>query len=535
MNGRRSRGGGTVYSLHGMHTLLRLTSLLLALLFLLPIGPAEAQPQAVHWIDMERVVVCPAKAGDTAPPDFSAADCRRASFLAVDTQRASLWLQAHIDVPVGTLEQTAPLGLFVSGKAASIAWVNGQRIGGNGQPGIDAASETPGRMDAVIPIPPGVLKVGVNEIVLKLSGHHGFIRLANPLHMLAIGTYAGPEDQILRYYWSSLITAGVFLLGFLYFGVGAVRGRDRTGSLLLSLMSLFAVGQLFAEVSRGLFAYRYPLHDLRLVMIVVCSLGFGLCLAAHVIRRFKPPRPMRVFALVALPTLAAVLWVDSYDAKATFAMLGPVLLCAIGTGLRSWRREPGALAYFVSLALFAVLSVFLGGEFLNAMFFYLVAALLLFLFAQQASVLAREQELRIALASRAQQLQAALDQAQARNQPSVQAQKIRIIDTGRIELVAVDQITHCSGAGDYVELNFADGSKRLHSGSLNELEGELPPAFIRVHRSHIVNTAFVESLERESSGVGRLRISTGAFVPVSRRIMPTVRRAIGSAEIPAGQ
>lgn len=518
-----------------MHALLRLTSLLLALLFLLPIGPAEAQPQALHWIDMERVVACPARAGDTARPDFSAADCRRMSFLVVDTQRSSLWLQAHIDVPPGALEQTAPLGLFVSGKAASTAWVNGRRIGGNGQPGIDAASETPGRMDAVIPIPPGVLKAGANEIVLELSGHHGFIRLANPLHLLAIGTYAEPADLILRSYWPSLITAGVFLLGFLYFGIGAVRGRDRTGSLLLSLMSLFAVGQLFAEVSRGLMAYRYPLHDLRLVMIVLCSLGFGLCLAAHVIRRFKPPHPMRAFALVALPTLAAVLWVDSFDAKATFAMLGPVLLCAIGTGLRSWRREPGALAYFVSLVLFATLSVFFGGEFLNAMFFYLVAALLLFLFAQQAAVLAHEQELRIALSSRAQQLQAALDQAQARSQTPAQPQKIRIIDTGRIELVAVDQITHCSGAGDYVELNFADGSKRLHSGSLNELEGELPPAFIRVHRSHIVNTAFVESLERESSGVGRLRIGTGAFVPVSRRIMPTVRRAIGSAEIPAGQ
>ena len=80
------------------------------------------------------------------------------------------------------------------------------------------------------------------------------------------------------------------------------------------------------------------------------------------------------------------------------------------------------------------------------------------------------------------------------------------------------------------ELHFADGGKRLHSGSLNELEAELPPAFLRVHRSHIVNTAFVESLQREPSGVGRLRMTTGEFVPVSRRIMPTVRRAIGSAD-----
>jgi len=137
---------------------------------------------------MERVV-CPAQAGDPTPPNFSAADCRRMSFLAVDTQHASLWRKASINVPRGTLEQTPPLGLFASGKAASTAWVNGRRIGGNGEPGIDAASETPGLMDAVIPIPHGVLKAGANEIVLQLSDHHGFLRLANPLHMLAIGVY----------------------------------------------------------------------------------------------------------------------------------------------------------------------------------------------------------------------------------------------------------------------------------------------------------------------------------------------------------
>jgi DNA-binding LytR/AlgR family response regulator len=127
----------------------------------------------------------------------------------------------------------------------------------------------------------------------------------------------------------------------------------------------------------------------------------------------------------------------------------------------------------------------------------------------------------------ARQLEAALDQAQSRQQ--VQPRTLKIVDTGRITLVSADQITHCNGAGDYVELNFADGSRRLHSGSLSELEAELPPAFLRVHRSHIVNTAFVESLKREPSGVGQLCITTGATVPVSRRIMPMVRRTISSA------
>lgn len=518
-----------------MHVLFRLIPPLLAFLFLLPAAPAGAQSQAMQRIDMAHVTVCPARVGDTTPPVFSGTGCRDTSLLTVDTQHTSLWLKASIAMPPATLRQATPLGLFVSGKAASSAWINGREIGSNGRPGSDAASETPGRMDAVIPIPSGLLKAGENQIVLRLSGHHGILRLANPMHMVAIGPYADSADLLLRAYLPSLITAGIFLLGVLYFGVGALRGRDRTGSFVLSMASLFAVGQLFAEVSRGLFPYPYPLHDLRLVMIVLCSFGFGLCLAVHVIRRFRPPRPRWIFAAVALATVAAVLWVGSYDAKATFAMFVPVLLCALGTGQRAWRREPGALAYFVSLALFATLSVLFGGWFLDAMFFYLVAALLLFLFVQQAAMLAREQQLRIALSSRAQQLQAALDNAQARSQPAAQAQKIRIIDTGRIVLVAVDQITHCSGAGDYVELNFADGGKRLHSGSLNELEGELPPAFLRVHRSHIVNTAFVESLEREPSGVGRLRMSSGACVPVSRRIMPTVRKAIGSAESPVAE
>lgn len=479
----------------------------------------------MQWIDVDSVTTCPAQRGETVPPDFADHGCRTGNFLAVDPQHTTLWFRATITVPRSMLEQSPPLGLFVSGKAASTAWLNGRWIGGNGRPGIDPRSETPGRMDAVIPIPSGLLHEGANKIVLHLSGYSGFLRLDAPMHALMIGTYADPTDLILRSYWPSLGTFGIFLLGALYFGVGTFRGGDRAGALLLCLISLFAAGQLLAEVSRGLFAYRYPFHDLRLVLIVLCSLGFGLCLTAHVIRRFQPPRPWLSFAAVTLVTVGVMVITGPYDGKAMFAMLCPVLFCALGTACWSWKRKPGAAVYCVALVLFGALSFLFGGAFLDAMFFYLVAALLLFLFAQQAAVLAREQRLGLALASHARQLEAALDQARTpQQQPS---QKIRLVDTGRIELVSTEQITHCSGAGDYVELNFADGSKRLHNGSLNEMEGELPSAFLRVHRSHIVNTAYVESLRRESSGVGQLRISTGEIVPVSRRIMPMVRRTIG--------
>lgn len=503
-----------------------ISRLALFLCLCLPWLPLSAAAQSTQWINVDNVITCPAQQAETAPPDFSAPGCRTEKVLAVDPQHGTLWLRATVAVPRSMLEQSPPLGLFVSGKAASTAWINGRLIGSNGRPGTDRRSETPGRMDAVIPIPPGLLHAGANEIALQLSGVGGFLRLDSPMQALMVGTYADPTDLILRAYWPSLGTFGIFLLGALYFGVGTLRGGDRAGAALLCLISLFAAGQLLAEVSRGLFAYRYPFHDLRLVLIVLCSLGFGLCLTAHVIRRFRPRRPWLSFAVVALVTVGGVVMTGPYDGKAMLAMLCPVLFCALGTARRSWKRQPGATVYCVALVLFGALCLFFGGEFLDATFFHLVAALLLFLFAQQATVLAREQALGIALASHARQLEAALDQARTPQQ--LPSPTIRIVDTGRIELVSTEQITHCSGAGDYVELNFADGSKRLHNGSLSEMEAELPSAFLRVHRSHIVNTGFVKSLRREASGVGQLRISTGAVVPVSRRIMPMVRRTLGS-------
>lgn len=523
MSGGHRPDGGTVYSPDGMSTISRLA---LFLCLCLPWLPLSAAAQSTQWIDVDNVITCPAQQAETAPPDFSAPGCRTEKIPTVDPQHGTLWLRATVAVPRSMLEQSPPLGLFISGKAASTAWVNGRLIGSNGRPGAGRRSETPGRMDAVIPIPSGLLHAGANEIALQLSGVSGFLRLDSPMQALMIGTYANPTDLILRAYWPSLGTFGIFLLGALYFGVGTFRGGDRAGAALLCLISLFAAGQLLAEASRGLLAYRYPFHDLRLVLIVLCSLGFGLCLTAHVIRRFQPRRPWLSFAVVVLVTVAGVVLTASYDGKALLAMLCPVLSCALGTACWSWKHKPGAAVYCVALVVFGALSLFLGGKFLDVAFFYLVAALLLFLFAQQAAVLAREQKLGIALASHARQLEAALDQARTPKQ--LPSQTIRIVDTGRIELVSTDQITHCSGAGDYVELAFADGSKRLHNGSLNEMERELPSAFLRVHRSHIVNTAFVESLRRESSGVGQLRISTGAVVPVSRRIMPMVRRTIGS-------
>ena len=83
------------------------------------------------------------------------------------------------------------------------------------------------------------------------------------------------------------------------------------------------------------------------------------------------------------------------------------------------------------------------------------------------------------------------------------------------------------GAGGYSEIHLLGGRTILHSVSLNELEELLPAIFLRVHRSHLINVMFVESLTRDSSGTGSLILKDDVSVPVSRRIMPKVREALG--------
>ena len=115
-----------------------------------------------------------------------------------------------------------------------------------------------------------------------------------------------------------------------------------------------------------------------------------------------------------------------------------------------------------------------------------------------------------------------LDQAQERDQAS----EINVKSAGKMERISTDQIVHCRGAGGYTEIVLVGGREILHAVALSEMEELLPAIFLRVHRSHLVNTGFVKSLTRDASGTGTLSLSDGTDIPVSRRIMPQVRQAL---------
>jgi two-component system LytT family response regulator len=89
----------------------------------------------------------------------------------------------------------------------------------------------------------------------------------------------------------------------------------------------------------------------------------------------------------------------------------------------------------------------------------------------------------------------------------------------RIKLIPVSEIAFFLAGDKYVEVFTRDRSS-LITKSLSRLERELPPdEFVRVHRSAIVNLAFVDEITRGFGGAYEVRMKNAAktTLPVSRR------------------
>ena len=498
--------------------------ILIALMALGLSVPAEASSRAKISLAGEVARVCSLQTDSNIAPDFSSAACQNQYVWEIDPQGRQLWVGLKFDVPQTALSRDEPLGLLISAKASSQIWLNGLPLGTNGIPAPGVSEEFPGQMDASFIIPPDLLRTDANQLVLRLSAMHGAMRLRYPVHEVTIAPYPSIGNNALSFL-PALMTFGLFLAGMSYFGVGALRGYDREGSALLAITSFAAAVQLAAESLRGVVSYPYPWHEWRLIVILLCSTLVVLGLLAYLLLAFFTDRPRaRWFALGGSSlAMATIAWVSpGFDAK-TLGVLATGAAGGTIVGLLAWRNglRGGVPIAMASFALGAAM-LLIGGPFLDLYLYLAVGALLLWLFAKQARVVSHARTEWQKEAATARELARALTHAERKGR----LQPIEVSTGSRTEFVHPHDIRRFSGAGDYVEVHWSSGKSGLHSGSLADFEQNLPPGFIRTHRSHIVNATYVTSLERDAAGTGRLALDDGSEVPVSRRIMPEVRRAL---------
>jgi len=100
--------------------------------------------------------------------------------------------------------------------------------------------------------------------------------------------------------------------------------------------------------------------------------------------------------------------------------------------------------------------------------------------------------------------------------PESEPPRIVLATSDKIHVVEVRDIIRCESDNYYTFFHFTNGGKLLVSKTLKENEEMLRGHnFIRPHKSHLVNVAYIKSFNRQEGGF--IEMTDGSLVPVSRR------------------
>jgi two-component system LytT family response regulator len=106
--------------------------------------------------------------------------------------------------------------------------------------------------------------------------------------------------------------------------------------------------------------------------------------------------------------------------------------------------------------------------------------------------------------------------------------RLHVRDRGGIRSIPVDAVSRIESSDDYASIHVGVASYLLYA-RLTELAALLEPAgFVRIHRSHLINLAFLDRVDPEGNGRYSVQLTTGEKLPVSRSggkiLMAAIRR-----------
>ena len=101
---------------------------------------------------------------------------------------------------------------------------------------------------------------------------------------------------------------------------------------------------------------------------------------------------------------------------------------------------------------------------------------------------------------------------------------------GHSQPVPIDSIVWLEGEANYTRVHYRDETISVVTQSLHRFEQF--PSFMRVHRSAIVNPAYVQEFVCKKSRSGSVRLLNGQIIPVSRDRLELTAARLTMAKIP---
>lgn len=114
-------------------------------------------------------------------------------------------------------------------------------------------------------------------------------------------------------------------------------------------------------------------------------------------------------------------------------------------------------------------------------------------------------------------------EAAGRNRP---VGRVLIRDGAKVHVINAEKIEHVEAQDDYVQIR-SEGKSYLKNQRMSELEEQLDAEqFLRIHRSYIVNIAFVDRIEQVTKDSHVAILKDGCRVPISRSGYQKIRAVI---------
>ncbi|MEA3480075.1 MAG: LytTR family DNA-binding domain-containing protein [Bacteroidota bacterium] len=93
--------------------------------------------------------------------------------------------------------------------------------------------------------------------------------------------------------------------------------------------------------------------------------------------------------------------------------------------------------------------------------------------------------------------------------------KIGLASQNKVDFVEISRITRCEADNNYTHVFLDKNEKMTISKTLKEFEELLKDhGFIRLHQSHLINSAHIQSYQKSDGGY--IQMTDGSIVPISR-------------------
>lgn len=105
--------------------------------------------------------------------------------------------------------------------------------------------------------------------------------------------------------------------------------------------------------------------------------------------------------------------------------------------------------------------------------------------------------------------------------------RIVVKDNGKIKIIPVSQVYYLEASDDYIKIHSTDAvflkkkTMQYYENSLNSQE------FIRIHRSYIVNSSFINRIDLAEKESYSLLLTTGERIPVSKTGYGRLKEVLG--------